>query len=199
MSVFWKLSHAIVWIATRDDEAVAEAPGEVLILRLIDANSNAIAEAQRELWRALQTGDLKATGIAPDGERRAIPAERWRDLRPILHGTRETLEPRPHAGASFLEVVALSSDVRKHWSASPLSALSPKSKRGPKSKVDPAKFEAEALCWIGEHGIPDPKLDPQVRQADLERHMMSWHKDAINVTRNRELVRLAMKKSYEGR
>lgn len=187
MSVFWNLSQAITWIATHSDDAVTEAPDEVLILKLTGLNNSAIPDAERELWRALQMGKLQATGIGNDGERRAIPSERWLDLRPILHGSREALEPRPFAGESFLDVVAPSADVRKRWPASP-----PTGKRGPKPKVDPAKFEREAHRWLAENGVPDPQLDQNERQADLERHMMVFHKDAIAESRNRELVSRAI-------
>ena len=183
MSVLWNLSQAITWIATRSNDAVTEAPDEVLILKLIGLNNSAIPDAERELWRALQTGELQATGICNDGERRVIPSERWRDLRPILHGSYEALEPRPYAGKSFLDVVVLSAVVRKQWPASP-----PKGKRGPKPKVDFDEFELEVHRWLTENGMPDPQLDPNSRQADLERHMSEFHNDTIGESRNRVLV-----------
>jgi len=197
MSVFWKLSQAMVWIATRDEDAVAAAPDKVLILRLTDTNSGSIAGAQQKLWGALQIGDLEATGIGKDGERRAIPATRWLDLRPILDNENdELLEPRPFAGEGFHCVAVTSADVRKQWPASP-----PTGKRGPKPKVDYSAFEREVHSWLAENGVPNPQLDPKERQADLERHMSEFHNDAIGESRNRVLVSRAIasyKSKYEG-
>ena len=39
--------------------------------------------------------------------------------------------------------------------------------------------------------MPDPKLDSNFRQADLERHMMAWHGKSFS-SRNRELTVLAI-------
>jgi hypothetical protein len=198
MSVFWRLSQAITWIGTRSDDAVTKVPDEVHILKLTGLlNSSAFQDAERELWRALQMGKLQATGIATDGERRVIPSERWRDLRPILDGNiREALEPRPYTGNSFRDVVVTSADVRKRWPATP-----PKGKRGPKPKIDYLKFERDVHSWIDENGMPDPKLDPGQRQADLERYMMCLYNDAISESQNRVLVTRAIAsymRKYEG-
>lgn len=65
-------------------------------------------------------------------------------------------------------------------------------KRGPKPKVDPEKFERECHRAIAENGMPNPELDPGWIQADLERHMMKWHGDAIGYKQNRNLVKRAM-------
>ena len=188
MSAFWKLSQAIAWIATRDDNDVAEAPNEVVNLWFFETNIDAIAQAQLQLWEALQMGELEATGTGKDGERRAIPATRWLDLRPILENdNEEVLEPRPFMGEGFYCVAVASAEVRKRWPAIP-----PKGKRGPKPKVDPAKFERKVHRLIAEHGIPDRTLDPDWGQSELEDAMMKWHSDAIKESRNRELVRLAI-------
>lgn len=188
MSAFWKLPQAIAWIATRDDNDVAEAPNEVLILGFIETNRDAIAQAQRQLWEALQMGELEATGIGKDGERRAIPATCWLDLQPILHNDdKEVLEPRPFVGEDFYCVAVASAEVRKRWPAIP-----PKGKRGPKPKVDPAKFEREVHRLIAEHGIPDRTLDPNWGQSELEDAMMKWHSDAIGESQNRKLVSRAI-------
>jgi hypothetical protein len=193
MSVLWNLPQAITWISTRSNDAVTEAPDEVLILKLIGLNNSAIPDAECELCRALQTGELQATGICNDGERRVIPSERWRDLRPIFYGSYEALEPRPYAGKSFLDVVVPSADVRKQWPASP-----PTGKRGPKPQVVHDEFEREVHRWLTENGMPDPQLDPNSRQADLERHMSEFHNDAIGESRNRVLVRRGMASYMSG-
>lgn len=67
-----------------------------------------------------------------------------------------------------------------------------KRKRGPKPKVDQEKFEKAVHEWIAENGMPNPDIDPNSRQADLERYMMSWHGDRLKDSRNRELVSAAM-------
>ncbi len=187
MSVHWRLSQAIAWIAERNEEAVAAAPEEVTILMLEYAyewNGSTAREAKAKLWTALEAGKVTATGITPDGERRPIAPERWRDLNPTLNGKTETLQRLVfHPGTPYTDVIVAGAAVRKEWPAVP-----PKGKRGPKPKVDPAAFRAEAKRWVEENGIPDPKLDPGSRQADLERHMMVHFCDAIAESRNRELV-----------
>jgi hypothetical protein len=46
--------------------------------------------------------------------------------------------------------------------------------------------------------MPDPQLDPNSRQADLERHMSEFHNDAIGESRNRVLVRRGMASYMSG-
>lgn len=84
-------------------------------------------------------------------------------------------------------MVVPSAVVRKQWPASP-----PKGKRGPKPQVDHDEFEREVHRWLTENGMPDPQLDPNSRQADLERHMSESHNDAIGESQNRKLVSRAI-------
>lgn len=71
-------------------------------------------------------------------------------------------------------------------------------KRGPKSKVDPREFEQEVHRLLDAEGIVDPKLDPNFRQSNVETHMLNWHREAIQVSRNRELTAAAIR-SYRAK
>lgn len=61
-------------------------------------------------------------------------------------------------------------------------------KPGPKPKVDRTAFEQEVHRLLDEEGSPNPQIDPDFRQADVERHMMQWHNDSIGETQNRTYV-----------
>ena len=61
-------------------------------------------------------------------------------------------------------------------------------KRGPKPKVDPKEFEKEVHRYLDVEGAPNPVIDPNFRQADVERHMMTWHGEKIGEARNRQLT-----------
>ena len=187
MSVHWRLAQAIAWIAERTEEAVVDAPEQVVIIELAYAhewNGTKARAARAKLWEALEAGKITATGIAPDGERHTIPKERWRDLKPTLHGKTEPLQrPGFHPGTIYTDVIVASAAVRKKWPAVP-----PKGKRGPKPKVDRAAFRAEVMRWVVKYGFPNPKLDPASRQSDLERHMMVHFREALSEGHNRKLV-----------
>jgi hypothetical protein len=65
-------------------------------------------------------------------------------------------------------------------------------KPGPKKKLDEAKFQREVLEYVKENGMPDPTIDPNSRQSDLERHMMNWHNEAVSESTNRTYVNRAI-------
>ncbi|MEI7600669.1 MAG: hypothetical protein WCJ41_15275 [Aestuariivirga sp.] len=189
MNVFWRLSQAIAWIAGRSDDAVAEAPSAVVYLMLV-TEGGGVPEAKTVLWAALQAGTVTATGIGPDGKRSAIPPWQWQDLQPYMHRNTEKLQNHAlHPGDGFTEVTVASADVREEWPASPAAPdVAVRRGGGPKPKVDPAAFRAEAIRLIDENGYPDPALDPDWRQADLERLMLQWTGQKISESRVRELV-----------
>jgi hypothetical protein len=70
-------------------------------------------------------------------------------------------------------------------------------RRGPKPKVIYQDFYNEVRRVVDEEGFPDPRLDSAFRQADLERHMMRWHNEAIGTTQNRKLVRDSLRTILE--
>ena len=190
MSVHWGLSQVVVWIAARNDEAVAEAPDAIALLLLVDREGSGVPEAKAELWEALEAGGITATGIAPDGERHTIPAERWHDLQPYFDRNTETLQrPGFHPGTPYNKVIVASAAVRKEWPADPAApALAVRRKGGPKPKVDLEAFRAEVIRLIDENGYPDPIHDPDWRQADLEKHMLEWVGETLSVSRVRHHV-----------
>jgi hypothetical protein len=160
-----------------------------------------VKEAREALWRRLQNGSIAATGIPEDGSaRRAIAEHEWQDLDCYEIGDVEIFRHRPGlARDGYKSVTVTSATMLTLWPAHPQQEDDSNStskqaplRPGPKSKIDRDGFEAEVHRWIAEYGIPDPRLDPDSRQADLERHMMSWHKDTIQERRNRDLVKKAM-------
>jgi hypothetical protein len=193
--LYWTLSQAVTWIAFRSEQAVAGAPLTLVELLLVNGSNEAVRKAVPELWAALSVGALKATGIGSGGEaarRSEISAKDWQDLQPFLKTAGSSSAEQFHRpgyapGETFTEVTVGRADVMKAWRATP-----PTGKRGPKNKVDPVEFTRVVHQWIAHNGIPDPKLDPRERQADLEKHMMRWHGDKIGVARNRQLVTIAI-------
>lgn len=115
MATYWTLSQAIAWIATQSEDAVAEAPLTVIRLALAESSTpdaTRYFEAKAKLWRALQGGELIATGIHEYGKRQRIPAELWADLQAYLDGSIERLSSNPtHTGDSFAKVRVSAAEV----------------------------------------------------------------------------------------
>jgi hypothetical protein len=59
-------------------------------------------------------------------------------------------------------------------------------KRGPKPIIEFEKFENEVHRLLKDNGTPDPRVDPNFRQADIEEHMLGKYK--YQESWNRELV-----------
>lgn len=194
-SAYWNLAQVITWIVTRDEMEVTEAPSAVVHLSLLEFINEGLGGdlkgAREELWHQLQLGNIIATGMDHNNDRRTIPMERWQDLVAVLDDKTEVLQlPGIEKGTAFTAVTVAAETVKQLWPKTPKAT---QSKRGPKPKVDPFLFEREVHRYIAENGMPDPTVDPLARQADLEKHMMQWHKDQLSTSRNRELVVAAMR------
>lgn len=142
--MFWNLAQTITWIMTQDENEVAKAPNAVVLLAmrelgelfehrtivhlgLLDTYGRVgedLGVARAKLWGALQSGEIEATGLGPDGERRRIQAELWQDLEPMLHGRTEVLQRCGlRAGPMFTETTIRADSVRRYWPATPPPTL----------------------------------------------------------------------------
>ncbi len=172
---------------TRSLVSVAEAPEDLVALRLRDNGISNLEEAQSVLWKLLTDGKLRAMGIDAAGTAVEIPAPMWMYLRGYFdrneYFSRDGINGKTD---SFTQVRIQQQALRS------LRPDSNGAKRGPKPKIDKMKFNKIAWDWIDENGMPNPQLDPNSRQADLERHMAKHFSGAESHIRN--LVVIAMQK-----
>ena len=162
----WTVSQAVVWIMTRSLSAAAEAPKELVLLHLSEDGNPNLQDAQSDLWKLLTDGKLRAMGINTAGLIVEIPAPMWMYLRGYFDRNEYFSKDGMNGNTdSFTQVKIPQQSLRS------LRPDANGAKRGPKPKIDKMKFNKIAWEWIDENGMPNPQLDPNSRQADLERHM----------------------------
>jgi hypothetical protein len=172
------------------------------------------SEMNRAFGEALASGRFTALGVCLDGKTGAdnaplipIPPHHFRLPRSFRFGRVESWSDStsidqfrqaralPARHPDWEEVVFNSKEFLA-WLNEASGRAAKRGKPGAKPKVNTQAFEKEVHRWIAENGMPNPDIDPESRQSDLERHMTDWHGGKIGESQNRVHVTSAIK-SYQ--
>lgn len=194
-----------IWLPLQDaanlwDKAITQSGG-----------TPTAGEMNRAFSEALATGEFTALGVCIDGTADAedaplnpIPAYYFRQPRTFRFGrieawsnvtpTEKYIEARKlRSRHPDWEDVVFKTAEFEAWLDQVLGRPVKRTKTGPKPKLDEKEFQREVMKYVKDNGLPDPSIDPTSRQADLERHMMLWHREAVSESTNRKYVTKALR------